>query len=51
MIFYALLFIFTILIILGMYYRYERKRELAEEEFRESIIRLKEAWKKFTGLF
>lgn len=51
MIFYALLIIFTILIILYMYYKKKADREKAEQRLQESYENLKDAWHKFTGLF
>ena len=51
MIFYALLIIFTILIILYMYCKKKADREKAEQRLQESYENLKDAWHKFTGLF
>lgn len=51
MIFYALLIIFTILIVLYMYYRHLGNRERAEQQLQESYENLKDAWNKFKGLF
>lgn len=51
MIFYALLIIFTILIVLYMYYKHLGNRKKAEQRLQESFDNLKDAWHKFTGLF
>ena len=51
MIFYALLIIFTILIILNMYYEHLGNRKRAEQRLEESYENLKDAWNKFLGLF
>lgn len=51
MIFYALLIIFTILIVLYMYYKHLGNRKRAEQKLQESFDNLKDAWNKFTGLF
>ena len=51
MIFYALLIIFTILIILYMYYKYLGNRQRAEQRLQESYENLKDAWNKFKRLF
>ena len=51
MIFYALLIIFTILIILYMYYKYLDNKQRAEQRLQESYENLKDAWHKFLGLF
>ena len=51
MIFYGLLIIFTILIILYMYYKHLGNKKRAEQQLQESYENLKDAWHKFTGLF
>lgn len=51
MIFYTLLIIFTILIILYMYYKHLGNRQKAEQRLQESYENLKDAWNKFLGLF
>lgn len=51
MIFYVLLIIFTILIILYMYYKYLGNKQKAEQRLQESYKNLKDAWNKFLGLF
>lgn len=51
MIFYALLIIFTILIILYMYYKHLGNKQRAEQRLQESYENLKDAWNKFLGLF
>lgn len=51
MIFYTLLIIFTILIILYMYYKHLGNRQRAEQKLQESYENLKDAWNKFLGLF
>lgn len=51
MIFYALLIIFTILIILYRYYKHLGNRQKAEQRLQESYENLKDAWNKFLGLF
>lgn len=51
MIFYTLLIIFTILMILEMYYKHKKKRKKVEKELQDSIDNLRNAWEKFIGLF
>lgn len=51
MIFYALLIIFTILIILYMYYKHLGNRKRAEQRLQESYENLKDAWHEFLRLF
>lgn len=51
MIFYALLIIFTILIILYMYYKHLGNKQKAEQRLQESYENLKDAWNNFLGLF
>lgn len=51
MIFYALLIIFTILIILYIYYKHLGNRQRAEKQLQDSFDNLKDAWNKFLGLF
>ena len=49
--FYALLIIYSILIILYRYYKMKSNREKAEQELQDSFDNLKDAWHKFLGLF
>lgn len=51
MIFYALLIIFTILIVLYSYYEHLGNRQRAEKQLQDSFDNLKDAWHKFLGLF
>ena len=51
MIFYALLIIFTILIVLYIYYKHLGNRQRAEKRLQDSFDNLKDAWNKFLGLF
>ena len=51
MIFYALLIIFTILIILYMYYKQLGNKKRAEQQLQESYENLKDAWHEFLRLF
>lgn len=51
MIFYALLIIFTILIILYMYCKHLGNKQRAEQQLQDSFDNLKDAWHKFLGLF
>lgn len=51
MIFYGLLIIFTILIILYMYYKHLGNKKRAEQQLQESYENLKDAWYEFLRLF
>lgn len=51
MIFYALLILFTILIVLNMYYKYLKDKQKTEQQLQESFENLKNAWNNFKGLF
>lgn len=47
MIFYALLILFTILIILYMYYKHLGNKKRAEENLQIAFNNLKDAWENF----